>query len=473
MSRQNFHRVINFLLVLMATTPLLIGCKETTAVTPTAALPTGIAGSTGTLLPTIMSTDVLPTSIPTPTAVTPITQLAGQSAAVVFVKDGDIQAWDEATGQTETVFSSGDVIAVMMSDDGQVVAFLRRTQVKQSELDWYEQSALWAVDANGENARELVSAVDLGRRLNAEDRDSTDVAQIEWIPGTHRLLFSGMKYLVMAEGAAHAAPEGLYAVDVDALTVTELAPVGYRLRFVPSPDGQYIALMSHTGLSFMDADGDNWRQDVLIYPERGVPIPVFPQGVWAQDAHAFILAAPMENESPFVLNFTIWHAPLDGSPIESLATVTDDSHPASVTFSPDGERAAFYRWPEPAWLITPFASKAGPVATGAPIELGYANLHWSPGGVAYAFPDKFAGRLSRLCPDAERNTDLCGEPIDLGGQIAAIQWISDAAFLFMTRDPYSLSLGRLDGAITPIVTWSADEWPSLRSFSVALMSGDR
>ena len=30
-------------------------------------------------------------------------------------------------------------------DDGQLVAFLRRSPVKRSELDGYEQSALWAV----------------------------------------------------------------------------------------------------------------------------------------------------------------------------------------------------------------------------------------------------------------------------------------------------------------------------------------
>jgi hypothetical protein len=66
----------------------------------------------------------------------PIAASANESwLAVAFVKDGNIQLWDEATGQIQTILNTGDVIAVTMSDDGQVIAFLRRSVVQRTESE--------------------------------------------------------------------------------------------------------------------------------------------------------------------------------------------------------------------------------------------------------------------------------------------------------------------------------------------------
>jgi len=184
MNRKAFQLIINFMLVLIVTTPLLVGCQATTTVTPTGALPTITANTTGTLPPTIAPAVPLPTSPIQPTGDTPLAQPAGQPAFVVFVKDGDIQAWDQATGQTETVYSSGDVVAVTISDDGQVVAFSRRSSVKRSELDWYEQSALWAVARDGSNPRELVSAEALRELLNAGETEHFPDGMDPWHTST-------------------------------------------------------------------------------------------------------------------------------------------------------------------------------------------------------------------------------------------------------------------------------------------------
>src|SRR5512134_3577738 len=63
------------------------------------------------------------TALPSP-AVAPSNE---SGLNVAFVKDGNIQLWNEATGQIQTIVNTGDVIAVTMSDDGQVIAFLRRS----------------------------------------------------------------------------------------------------------------------------------------------------------------------------------------------------------------------------------------------------------------------------------------------------------------------------------------------------------
>ena len=83
---------------------------------------------------------------------------------VAFVDEGNIQVWDEATRQTRTIVNTGDVFSLMTSDDGQMIAFTRGSWV--GGLDGYEQFALWAMNRDGGNPRELISAQDLRQRIN-------------------------------------------------------------------------------------------------------------------------------------------------------------------------------------------------------------------------------------------------------------------------------------------------------------------
>ena len=395
--------------------------------------------------------------------------------AVAFVKDGNIQLWDESTGQIQTILNTGDVVAVTMSEDGQVIAFLRRSVVQLTEAEWFEQSALWAADRNGGNSRELVSAESLRQRLNAAERDSTNIPQMQWIPGTHRLLFSGWKYIVQAEGESHAIPEGLYLADADARTDTILVPAGNNLRFVLSPDGGQVALMSPNSLGFINVDGSNPRSDVLAYSSLALPGPVFPTGVWTRDSQAFVVTASFENTSTG-MNFTVWRVPVDGSPPETLAEILR-SEPGSTTFSPDGKYAAFVQFTDTqppeigGWLITPLTPEAGPLAIPTKIEFeGFANLHWSPTG------DPFTRNLRKLCPDAISDSDVCDVRIHFDGTLAALQWIDGNRVLFLTRNPSVLFFGKMDfssnmdGTTIPIVAWPLEDQVSSQSFTMAKAS---
>src|ERR1700752_483868 len=424
-------------------------------------------GNLSTASPAPVSTNV-PTEIPASTTI-PST---GLGLAVAFVKDGNIQLWDESTGQTQTILNAGDVIAVKMSDDGQVIAFLRRSAVQLAEIEWREQSALWAVDRNGGNPRELISVESLRQRLKANERDSTNIPQMEWIPGTHQLLFSGWTYYVVAEGESHAIPQGLYLVDADTLTEKELVPAGSNLRFVPSPDGRQIVLMSTNGLSFINVDGSNLRSDVLTYSQVELAAPLFPTGVWTGDSTAFVITGSLERDPTYNINFTIWRVPADGSSPETLAAVTA-SDPGSVTFSPDGGRMAFVQFTEgqlpTSWSITPLSGSGGPLAIPHDYDFDShnASLHWSPAG------DPFTRTLKKLCPEAMKDTDECDTRINFWGNVSAHRCIDGTHLLFLTRDPSVLYLGKMDftgnmsGTTIPIATWPLENWVSANSFTTA------
>jgi hypothetical protein len=443
-------RVLLLKFVLITVVLFATGCSSVGIPSPSATL-----GSVGTALPS-------PAAAPS----------NGPGLVVAFVKDGNIQLWDQSTGQVQTILDTGDVIAVTMSDDGQVIAFVRRSAVQRTEEEWLEQSALWAVDRNGGNPRELVSAESLRQRLNAVERESTNIPQMQWIPGTHRLLFSGWKYIVQAEGESHAIPEGLYLVDADARTDTTVVPAGNNLRFAVSPDGGQVALMSPNSLGFVNVDGSNPRPDVLTYSSVGLTGPVFPTGVWTQNSQDFVMTAPSENSSTGI-NFTVRRVPADGTPPEALAEVPG-SEPGSITFSPDGRQMAFVQFTDTqppeigGWTITPLTPEAGPLAIPAKIEFeGFANVHWSPTG------DPFTRDLRKLCPDATSDSDVCDARIHFDGTLAALQWIDGNRLLFLTRNPSALFLGEmdfsgnLDGTTIPIVAWPVEDWVSSQSFTMA------
>jgi hypothetical protein len=402
-----------------------------------------------------------PVSIPTESPSTEMTTTDAPASPssplqIVFAKEGDLYIWDEASQQAQILLDTGDAVDVAASDDGGTIAFTRHAWEGDS-MNGHEQFSLWAMNRDGGNLRELISAQDLRQRLQPEERYSSNFYQLGWVPGTHQLIFSGTTYIVQAEGLSHAIPQGVYLVDTDQGAVTTLADASENLRFLPSPDGKQIALISPNATGFINTDGSDRRRDLLTYAEAGLTGPLFPMGVWTQDSGALIVTGSFARDENYNTDFSIWRVPADGSSLASLASIIG-SHPNSVTYSPDGKSVAFLQTTDQppseiaGYAISPLTPEAGPLAL--PFfgkEPSYANLHWSPSGDAFTIKDQ---DLFRLCPGASQDTQVCGDPIHLtDGIITKLEWMDASRFLFEGIEPNTLSLGSLDGTITPIATW--------------------
>ena len=306
------------------------------------------------------------------------------------------------------------------------------------------------------------------------ETELSNIPEMTWIPGTHRLLFNGWTYLVQAEGESHAVPRGLYSVDADEGTQQVLGGAEGPQRFVVSPDGQQVALLSPSALAFVDADGGNLRRDALTYAQVGVPGPLFPVGVWTEDSRAFVLTGSMDVDPTAGFNFVITRVPADGSAPGQLASIRR-SHPGSVTFSPDGRFAAYSQFedeasPSAGWFITTLGEGAGPLAIPRRLEFGYASLHWSPDGRA------FTAALAGLCPGATQDSDICDPPVS-GGVTASIQWLDPTRLLLLTGDPSTLLLvtldpsGQMDATSEQIEVWPLAQSVGPQEFA-AVEAGD-
>ena len=348
------------------------------ACTPTDNSPVAPAAS-----PATVSSSAAPnpaaTATQDPVAVIPESPAIGQAAVVTYVQNGNLLVWDEATGRTQTIVDSGDVTRVELSDDAQLVAFLRRSFFAAGGFDQNEQSALWLVGRDGTNPRELVSAQQLRTRLNAVDTDSTNFPRLAWIPDSHRLLYSGNTYDAHGYGeGAHTPLKGVYLIDADTLTEVELRPAEQSAHFIPSPDGQLVVLVNTTALSFMDVDSGRRQLDFPAAPIVGDTGWFTNAGVWTQDSSAFVINALVEPTNT-ISNYALWRVPVDGSPAAPLVTFAAGT--GSVVFAPDGSAGAFLgaasgtgpsAWLM--WFILPLPEDLGPVAV--PLD-SFDYAHWT------------------------------------------------------------------------------------------------
>jgi len=397
-----------------------------------------------------------PTSAPTRVA-TPRASTVG-SAVVVFVEDGDIQVWDEATGHRQVIFDGGDVTRAELSDDGELVAFLRRSTFAAGGFDQNEQAALWAVGRDGSNPRELVSAGQLRQQLDAAEADSTNFPRLEWVPNSHRLLYSGNTYDAHGYGeGAHTPLKGVYLIDADTLAAAELAPAEQSIAFFPSPDGRHVALMNTTGLSFFEVDSGRRQLEFPANPVVGDTGWFTNTGVWTQDSSAFVINALVEPTN-IISDYALWRVPVDGSPAAPLITFAAGT--GSVLFAPDGSAGAIFGAASAtgpyAWFILPMPENLGPVSV--PHDtFDYAHMTWSPDSSAFVLEaltfDAQGGMHGRenllpLCSNAVQSVEVCGPAIDLSEQIKWLEWVDRRRFLYMTYQPRRLYLGSVEGSAT-------------------------
>jgi WD40 repeat protein len=371
-----------------------------------------------------------------PAVPSPATSEASQgtrgSAVVVFVKDGDILVWDEATGQSRTIFESGNVYRVELSDDGRLVAFVRRSAFEVDGTAHHE-SALWVVERNGDDPRELVSAGALRQQVKASGSDTIDLPLLEWIPNSHRLLYSGS---IIPDYASR----GFFLIDADTLASAEIVPPeDYVLEAVPSPDGEHIGLLHGPPLEppyFVNVDESLSGQVTYI---RSTWVQPSPDGLgWTQDSTALLVKVGSRGQV-----FTIWRVPVDGAAAQPLITLRGEEE----QLAPDGSVVFVLRSTGPFQPSERFVALLpeglGPLAV-LPSPVG---LSWSPSSTAYVVGDE---EMSPLCPNAAQAIEVCEPSIPFGEPIQWLEWLDRERFLYLTYVPKRLMLGSLDGSATLI-----------------------
>jgi hypothetical protein len=299
------------------------------AQTATALAPTVPAGPTGAP-PTEAPTGAPPAETPTaePTAEAFACIIAYADAGSVFCLGDD--------GTPQVLATGSQPFDVKLSSDGQRAAF--QTVVEEGITQ------LWVVSAAGGDARVIVENALVP---NADPTLINSAGYFEWLAGTHTLLFD-TRYIPTGGpfGPGEYINADLWTVDADSGLITAVLAPGAAGAFRASPDGHTVAIARPEGLDLVNADGTNYRQNVITFPSiityseyQYKPLPQ-----WGADGTFFNVAIPSFDPMAPDANVDLYRIAVDGTvqPLANLAAnVVFGGGVNPPRFSPDGRYAVY------------------------------------------------------------------------------------------------------------------------------------
>jgi hypothetical protein len=400
-----------------------------------------------------------PTSTPYPTPawcpVESVTPIVSGKLRVVFANQGNLWIWEEGKSSVQLA-QSGKISEVIISDDGQVIVFIRELDENHVEL--------WAINPDGSNERRLVSVDELTRLDGSTDALGVLFAHLQWEPGTHNLIFD--TYPVYNALWVYE-PQVYWLVDVD---TGKVSPAPYSGGYITySPDGTQVAIFDMVGLSLVNIDGSNLREDILE-PYQGIGYGeqyYDPSPYWAPDSTS-LLVALTDQEDMFDNNATttLWQIPVAGTP-ETLGSLK--AFAPSISFSPDHTFMTY-------WLDSKEAlnhrelhlTRINELLTHTYLDTVYIRgdmielLAWSPDSQHFIFQMGDPGKQSQFFYIG----DICQPPIKLaqnvggeftwvsGGGIAT--WVDASRYLIevglpIYYDKWELHLGKIGSEQTDVL----------------------
>ena len=305
---------------------------------------------------------------------------------VAYVKDNNVWIWAEGVG-VMPLTASGGIQDVRISDDGQVVAYVRESVPFHPEIR--------TINTDGSGERILVSSADFLATYSGSPGDAPKGIgefQMGWQPGSHVLYYNTQP---LFEGPGLMGYDDLIMVNADTLDKVTIFNPGDGGIFYFSPNGAQLAIVTPTSISLADADGSNLRRNVLSFASviTYSEYLYYPDPVWAADSSALRVAIPPADPMLEPLNPTgLWYIPIDGSPAVFSGNIL----------------AIPFAWPDTA--ISPDLSRVGYVT---PVGIPTDNL-----------------RELHLA-----NADATGDTVYISGESAEfIGWLPNSTqFVFVVR----------------------------------------
>jgi len=412
----------SYRLVLLASLLASVACS----LVPTPE-PTGEAGTPGE--PTAPSPgDPGPTEeVTPPPSDVPLPPLATPVSRIVYSDSGDVWVLEE-DGSTHQLTSDGGASSVLISGDGARIAYLwRPTPEAHSELR--------AINADGTGPAALLTAAELDAFYPpSEGWIGTDISQIAFIPGTHRLAFNTYQIPEFIGFIKH---DDLWTIDTETAELSPLLTAGEGGDFLFSPDGARTAVITPISVGMINTDGTNHRPDLITFPWviTYSEFLFYPLAVWGSGSGTLGATIPSEDPLADSISGTIWTIPADAGPASAVATIPGNFYFhfwQSSALSPDFNRVAFTRRAGPTDEDLYLAASDG---TGEVIyttgQIDWAG--WSPDSTHFAYR---TGTPSTLMIGAPGEAPApIGPGIDL-------RWVNETEYLYLAGGMGAWTLNR-------------------------------
>lgn len=377
------------------------------------------------------------TLAPAPPADVPVSRIVYTDAGNIWVIEED--------GTTVQITFDGGASDVFISSDGQRVAYVWRA-------DPAAHGELRAVDADGSGgATVLLTAAQLDAFYPiAEGTVGTDLSQMAFIPGTHRLVFN--TYLI-PEFMGFTKHDDLWVIDTDTAVLTSLLPAGDGGDFVIAPDGSEMAVITPTSVGMINVDGTNHRPDLITFPWviTYSEFLFYPLAVW--NPGSSMLGAVIPSEDPLVdtVSGSLWEIPADAGGASLSGTISGNFYFhfwQNPGLSPDLSHTAFTRRTGPddedLFLANPDGTGESLYATG---DVDWEG--WALDSAHFAYTFGTPPGLMIGAPGAS--------PIPVGPG-TDFRWVNETEFLYLagSMGAWTLTRGTIGGPTVPLATPAGD-----------------
>lgn len=355
-----------------------------------------------------------------PAAETPAPEPARATLTVVYARGGNILLWREGLA-TQTLTTTGQDEQPRISDDGQVIAFLRNGE-------------LYSVRADGTGERPLVDRAYMAG-FRTPDMREVQIRDFDFIPGSHDLFFE-----LYGETETYPIPlNDLQRVNAESGSPSILlAPGSGGGKWTFSPDGQWFSLSQGEQIRVLRRDGSDDRvvfkfPFVSTYSEWTY----FPQVVWRNDSAGFYTVIPaaaiLENPTEPTRYYYI---PLAGEPALLAEFI---AAPVWVSFpfiSPNGAQVAYVRESSgrQSLHVIDISTADRTYLSGTSLTI----LGWNPDSTRVVYHGEDPADVNLLAfgspPAALRDT----------ARFSDLSWVSENRYLF--RNEFELRLRELPGA---------------------------
>ena len=341
---------------------------------------------------------------------TPAPEPVRTNLNVVYARGGNIILWRESASPINLT-ASGQDDAPAISDDGQVIVFLRNGE-------------LFSIRADGSGERQLVSQAFMDG-FRAADMLSVRLLEYGFAPGSHEVYFN-----LLGETDAFPVPlNDLQRADADtgAINVVLSAGSGGGV-WTFSPDTQWLALTQGDKIRVLRRDGSDDRvvftfKFVSTYSEWTY----YPQVVWKNDSTGFYTVIPasaaLDNLSE---PSRFYYVPLGGEAARLAEFVTVPVWQSFPSISPNGAQVAYARQDGASQALHVIdASTADRVYTTAP---SLSIMGWNPDSLRVVYRTDDPANVSALAFGAPSLA------LNDATTFSSLRWVSENRYLFLSGE---------------------------------------
>ena len=439
----NKHLVGLFLLAFLSgCTPTLV--PATVSVPETTKTPTATASIVPTEISNIPSTSTL-TSVSLP-----------DGLVVVYLVEDSLWIWKQNSARL--LVEQKGIFDPQLSDDGQWIVF-QQEYISPVNMDHSEE--VWAIRTDGSELHRLLSPDDLIPLAGEEELLVNDIG---WLPDRHQLLFNTKKII---EGPPERWPVfDLYLLDLSG-RITRLADPGLGGKFIPSPNGLYIAVVTDSRIGIIDLESGGQR--VFFEFDRlwlGCECLHIPEVVWDPQSQFVITSIP-----PQKLHYPeeyagepeqVWRLFVNGQ-VELVAQWKPLARVSGIAVDPTLQHF-FY-------LHNSCSDAMGMLyvydlasTEEDPFFCVWELPQWAPDGEHFIYNWDGLWRLGSVFDVTAygRPLDVLNVPTDPDVQVSPqLTWMNDQYFLLTLRssDSCTLSIATLEGIVAEIIRTPPNSCP--------------